>query len=274
MAYWYIPFQSRNGNDYEVRIGGLTGNSNVRLTGAAQPFVTQEDDDRDMFKPVRTQTGYIRIVDTGSGGFDWHDLIPSSAVARPVTLWKKRTAITWDLKWQGFIRPETFSGTFREMPQEREFPVFCPFLAMEAFDVTSSNTSTQRNFAWLILYLLQHFFTIDIQTFYFSRPQDVVGWLRCKFQWQNFFDDEGEPKYNALQLLEEICKFWGWTARIDGNCFYFLQPDDTSAGGLGEIEFAEMDDIADGQAMSLTPISWSSATIASLPVFASTQTEE
>ena len=276
-TYWKIPFCSINDTKYEVRIEGAAGDDPITLFAADNPFETQEDDDRDMFKPVRTQTGYIRIVDTGKDAdgndFDWRDLIPSSAVERPVKLMIKSGA-SWIVQWQGFIRPETFSGTFREMPQEREFPVYCPFSALEAFDVNPADTSTTKNFAWLILYLLQTYYYISIGTFVFSRPQDVVGWLRCKFQWQNFFDEDGQPKYNALELLEEICKFWGWTARIAGNNFYFLQPDDTTAGDLGIMDLAEMDDVADGQAQSLTGESWNTASIATKDILARNNSEE
>ena len=56
-----LQFKSlRSETLYTLTIGTASGT----LTGAAEPFVTQEADDADMFLPIRTQTGYIRI-----GGF-------------------------------------------------------------------------------------------------------------------------------------------------------------------------------------------------------------
>ena len=49
---------------YTVNVGGGAGAA-VPLKGGAQPFTTQESDDDDPFCPIRTQTGYLRIVDDG-----------------------------------------------------------------------------------------------------------------------------------------------------------------------------------------------------------------
>ena len=86
-----ITFKSlRAGTVYTLNIGGGTGNA-VPLKGGAQPFVTQEDDDDDQFTPIRTQSGYIRIIDDGfaadgTTAFDWKDLVPDTDLSRPVTL--------------------------------------------------------------------------------------------------------------------------------------------------------------------------------------------
>ena len=45
MAY-YVDFMSFGGTAYRVEIGAANGNP---LTGAPEPFVTQEDDDGDLF---------------------------------------------------------------------------------------------------------------------------------------------------------------------------------------------------------------------------------
>ena len=58
-----ITFKSlRAGTVYTLNIGGGSGAA-VPLKGGAQPFVTQEDDSDDQFAPIRTQSGYIRIID-------------------------------------------------------------------------------------------------------------------------------------------------------------------------------------------------------------------
>jgi hypothetical protein len=65
--HWQVKFKSlRAGTDYTVNIydAAYSGNP-IPLKGGAEPFITQEDDDEDMFLPIRTQSGYIRIVDDG-----------------------------------------------------------------------------------------------------------------------------------------------------------------------------------------------------------------
>ena len=119
--HWQIPFKSlRSGTDYVVNIydSDYSGNAIV-LDGGAQPFVTQEDDNDDEFAPIRTQTGYIRIIDhdvaaDGVTPFNWKDLVPVSATSRPVTLTTGDTVV-----WRGYMQPQTFSGTLFGNPQQR-----------------------------------------------------------------------------------------------------------------------------------------------------------
>ena len=50
----------------EVCIYDNNGSAQTRrLKGAAEPFITEEENDADMFMPVRTQSGYLNIVDDG-----------------------------------------------------------------------------------------------------------------------------------------------------------------------------------------------------------------
>ena len=106
MNNYIIRFRTLRGSGYDLvlHIGGGSG-SDIELKGAAQPFVISEDADEDVFKPVRTQTGYIRIVDDGVTAFDWHDLIPASDTERPVTLTKTVGGVTTIL-WQGFMQTQ------------------------------------------------------------------------------------------------------------------------------------------------------------------------
>ena len=75
----------RAGTVYTVNIGGGTGNA-IPLKGGAEPFSTQEDGQEDEFMPIRTQSGYLRIVDDGKdangNAFNWKDLIPSTNISR------------------------------------------------------------------------------------------------------------------------------------------------------------------------------------------------
>ena len=135
-----ITFKSlRAGTVYTVNIGGGIGTA-VPLKGGAQPFTTQEDDNEDVFTPVRTQSGYLRVVDDGKdangNAWDWKDLIPATDTSRPVTLTHMipnpdagqegepdEIEVT---DWVGFMQAQTFSGVLYGNPQEREFPVQCP----------------------------------------------------------------------------------------------------------------------------------------------------
>ena len=147
-----ITFVSlRTATTYTVHIGGGTG-TEVPLKGGAQPFMTQEDDDEDMFTPIRTQSGYIRIIDDGKdangNAFDWKDLIPATDTARPVTLTHDSGGHA-TVDWVGFMQAQDFGNVLYGNPQEREFPIQCVLTVTQGTDINYQQTSIQ-NFAYLL----------------------------------------------------------------------------------------------------------------------------
>lgn len=228
--HWQVKFRSLRANTlYTVNIYDSSySGTPVQLTGAAQPFETQEDDDEDFFAPVRTQSGYLRIVDTGKdndgNAFNWRDLIPATDTDRPVTLTAWNTEV-----WQGYIQPQTFSGQIYEQVQEREFPLMCPLTVLRGVNVDISIREV-KNFAFL-LYKIVDATGCQWNYLNFSGDgQQVQQWLRYKIDWMNFIDqdDDGNfvAKYDYYTLLEEVCKFFGWTCRTDGTQIWFLSPDE------------------------------------------------
>ena len=146
--HWQVKFRSLRADTlYTVNIyDGSYSGSPVQLTGASQPFVTQEDDTDDMFAPVRLQSGYLRIVDDGD--VDWERIMPTDETSRPVTLTAGNTEL-----WRGFLQPCSFSGEYKEYVQVREFPLMCQLSALEGFDVSPSAYDTV-NFGGALLYAL------------------------------------------------------------------------------------------------------------------------
>ena len=209
----------------------------VQLTGASKPFETQEDDDDDWFLPVRTQSGYLRIVDTGKDNdgndFDWRDLIPMTNTERPVTLTNGGR-----LLWQGYIQPQTFSGQMYEPVQEREFPLMCPLSVLNGVDVDTSIREV-KNFAFL-LYKIVEATGHEFRFLYFSGDgEQVQDWLTHKIDWYNFIDldEDGNwvAKYDYYTLLEEVCKFFGWMCRTEGSQMWFLSPDEQFSEDYSEM---------------------------------------
>lgn len=247
-AYWTIDFMSLNGTHYRISIGGAT--TNTRLQGAASPIFTQEDQSEDKFIPVRTQTGYIRIVDDGydldGHAFDWHDLIPTTATSRPVTL-QKIVGNTTTTEWRGFIKPTTYSGDYLNTPQEREFPVVCGLSVLEGYEMPILQPSI-INFAALLEYIIDTP-SLPYTDMIFQGVNAVEVWLNFYVDTLNFADSDGSKKYNLLELLQEICKFWGWTARTYKDNIIFESADDAALMADEDwsvIDMEELHEIATG----------------------------
>ena len=244
MNNYSITFKSlRAGTVYTLNIGGGTGAA-IPLKGGAQPFTTQEDDSDDMFTPIRTQTGYIRIVDDNRNANGdlikpsaptnwWKDLIPATDTSRPVTL----TAVdslgsNLGVVWQGFMQAQNFGGTLYGNPQEREFPVQCVLSVTQGTDINYQQKEI-KNFAYLLTQIVNSIPSSQRPTnFMIQGGTDAQQWLLKKIDWQNFVSEDGDgnltARYSMYQCLEDMCKFWGWTARTHGETLYLTMADDST----------------------------------------------
>lgn len=224
---------------YVVTIGGGT-ESTIALKPAASPFVTEEGDDEDVFCPVRTQTGYIRIVDDGYAldgvtPFNWKDLIPMTDTARPVTLTQGGTVL-----WQGFMQSQNFGSTLYGNPQEREYPIQCPLASAAGQDIVlaTSPVTEMKNFAFYLKSILDYIVSvtngvISFDYVYLQGGTTMQSNMLCLIDPQCFVElDKDEntisAKYNKYDVLEDICRYWGLTARVHGRSVYLCAPNDTS----------------------------------------------
>lgn len=261
---------------YTVNIGGGTGTA-VPLKGAAEPFTTQESTDDDPFCPIRTQTGYFRIVDDGldanGNAFDWKDLIPATDTSRPVTLSHQSGGLTI-VDWQGFMQAQTFAGALYGNPQEREFPVHCVLSSLSKYDIPTNETAL-RNFA----YLLRLFITssgITINQIIVQGGSDAQQWMLAMVDWRNFMNvgkQDYTPKYKFYDILEDICRFWGWTCRTYKQNIYLTMADDTAEQSYLTLTMANLETMAGGAAAGTVTSSIPSVTLSG-DIFASTKNDD
>lgn len=236
---YQIPFRSFKNTAYVLEING----GGTALDGAVDTFVTDEDANTDFFTPVRTQSGTFRYI--GSGANDhaiWLSMVPTDALSIPVKLKAGST-----VKWQGYIQPEVYHNDYpaNGSVMEHEFNVQCPLSVLDTIDI---NTNVNSHPVVTIGQLLHtHIFSqltgTTINRYYFQGNKDIVcSRLNTKVMWANFLDtvEEGNaegvstvkivPKYTCRQVLEEVCKLFGWTCRMHGTYVYFTMPVDNSQG--------------------------------------------
>jgi hypothetical protein len=218
--HWQIKFRPLRANTlYTVNIydNSYTGNP-VQLTGADNPFVTQEDSDDDMFLPVRTQSGYLRFVDDGT--VNWRGIIPSTDTDRPVVL----TNSSGQVQWQGFMQAQNFGLELYGTPQTIEFPLQCPLSVTSATQIYNLHTNME-NFAYLLLEIISSIpSTCRPTEIYIQGGTSAQTALLKMIDWQNFVEIKHDgtvtSRFNLFECLEEMCRFWGWTARIHRKALY------------------------------------------------------
>jgi len=131
--HWQCCFQSQQGEVFALNIYQREYIGDVvQLQGASSPFVTREDDDEDIFKPVRIQTGYLRIIDNGEVNIE--ALLPSDNNERLVKLMKGTFIGDWPsgyfspisddpVQWQGFIKAQLYTQIATGYNTVLEIPV-------------------------------------------------------------------------------------------------------------------------------------------------------
>lgn len=109
---WQMQFRSLNQTLYTVNImeQDYTGEV-IQLTPSDHPFTTQEDDDDDIFIPIRVQTGYLRVIDQQGGLLD--SIIADNDTQRLVEVKQGDTIV-----WRGFMKSQTYTQDWLNEPSE------------------------------------------------------------------------------------------------------------------------------------------------------------
>lgn len=239
----------------------------INLTGASEPFVTEEDDSEEFFEPVRTQTGYLTIVDDGTindgaNPFDWQHLLPAEHTSRPVIL--RNADDPTEVLWTGFIQHQQSETTLFEYPIERSYAVYDVLGVLDFIDFNTGltgNRSSFVNFAWLIKRIVDEIPAEVRPTYYYVQDYSHASQrLLCQVNPQLFHDIDTDTfedlswtptLYKCSDVLKEICKFWGFSVHSHGTSLYFVQDYSPVAAGHDdylEMTYADLSTMAGGTA--------------------------
>lgn len=204
---WYADFMSMNGTSYRIEIGGSGGSE---IICAPDPFVTSENDDADIFTPIRGQTGTLRVIDTS--GTLLEDMIPANNTSTTVVLKSGNT-----VKWRGFLGAEVYTQPWDGNAHVLEFQVIS---MLEALKYTTIE-STYRNQRLQCQELVNNAFSsLGLSVTLDTSKDDMYGWWKyyvviCSV----FFNDkticnqgiretvsEGLTYYS---VVESVCKLFG-----------------------------------------------------------------
>lgn len=256
-----IPFASLDNTQYVVNVyvEGFTGTATT-MTGAADPFTTSEKNDKEWLTvPVRTQTGYLRVVCEES---EWRGLIPSSATSHYVELKKGNNVM-----WFGYIKPEAFTHSLYSGVDTYEFPIQCPLSLLDGMNLDWDDNHSTDTFATLLHRVLSLsgvtfgncYFPNNLENLFddllatsntiqyyetAERPQAILSGA------VTITDYYLKPKVTALEILKDICQFWGWECHLWGTDIYFTAHDEHT--GYRKIPFADLNTLTTSYQMRIT----------------------
>lgn len=259
--HWQCLFNSLGGNQYAVNIYEQNYNGSVvQLTGAADPFVTQEDDDDDIFKPIRVQTGYLRVVDMD--GTLMESIIPSNNTEKLVRLYSgtfsSGSFTAGTIMWQGFLQAQAYTQPWDNQLKVVEFPVKSLLGALEDVSISTSNAASTKNFAWYIVQAFSSLNETPASVKIISNLDTVVtNMLAVDIDASLFFDeDEQNNEGSSLKvqighsykdIMSEIAKLFGVCFRMLYGVLYICMYDE-SAGEpqVTDLTWPNMESLAGG----------------------------
>ena len=212
------------------------------LTGAAEPFITQEDATDDIFTPIRQQTGTLRIIDETSDGSLLESLIPQNNTEKLVTLvsgtWSGSSFTDGTVQWRGFLCAEAFTQPWDKQKKVIEFSVKSLLAAMEDIYIPTDKASLEVNIAYFIKTACE---ALSIDFTYIYMISDLAAnrnheqFFLFNIRWSTFFSEEtvlNEADNNTELIgisykdaLSIICRLYGLTMREKGSNFYITQYD-------------------------------------------------
>lgn len=196
------------------------------LTGGAVPFETQEDDDDDIFMPIRGQSGYIRIVTDDSTLLD--SIVPPNELSHLVTL-----TVDGVVKWRGFQETEMFEQEWYEGNHEIELPVRSLLASLESAHLAEDKRYGMHSLGELFYDLFNTFGIADLQFRNAWRMYNMRDYFSLQLYSGIFFSDssmDGEAlddrmySDNGSDIAEALCMTFGIELREAEGTIYFLQP--------------------------------------------------
>jgi hypothetical protein len=209
-----------------VSVEGYEGDVHV-VPGAVDVVSWEDDMDNDLLLPVRTQTGYLRVLDEGDGVVD--GMMPRNNMEHYVEVWRDNKMV-----WQGYMLAATYTAAWDIAPKVVEFPLIDGLTALESVYMDGTKEMRLTTLGELVHEALTAA-KVDVMRVVYPKEvrvseSDAAGyaapWLMEVSRFNFFeksdavnYDDPEYQRYDGItykELLEEVCKLWGWRLVMRG----------------------------------------------------------
>ena len=231
---WKVSAKSMSGKAIEVYVSQKDWSGDVVAVEAAANMIEwADDDDRDVLKAVRGQSGYLRVVDDGSGEVE--KMMPRNNMEHYVEVWRDTKMV-----WQGYMQAATYTAAWDIAPKVVEFPLIDGLTALESVYMDGTKEMRLTTLGELVHEALTAT-GVDVQRVVYPKEvrvseSDAAGyaapWLMEVSRFNFFeksdavnYDDPEYQRYDGItykEMLEEVCKLWGWRLVMRGSEALFL----------------------------------------------------
>lgn len=246
--HWQCCFQSDDETQCAINIfeQNYVGDV-IQLTGSDSPFSTQEDPSTDIFTPLRSQSGYLSILDETGNLLE--ELMPSNNTNRMVTLVKGSYTGTWpngvftpatsdSVLWVGFLQAQAYSQPWNGYARILEFPVKSMLGALEDVQIDEEYIGNNENVAMTIVHAFESLDVTPESLVLCTNLLSGLELLRVVVQNTVFFSEKTVNNQgneyvqfvgqNYASILSSLMSAFGLMLREDGDKIIAAQYDGTN----------------------------------------------
>lgn len=277
--HYQIPFASAiDKKQYRVDIyqEGYTG-SPVTLLAGSSPFNTEEDNNPDLFTPIRTQSGTLQVCTAipGGGLLKAQDILPSNNTDCPVVLLELNDGEE-EVVWQGFLSCEAYSQDYIGIAQELSLSLISVLEAMDSVECDPTRLQSVVPVFYLIGYCFEEMERhVDptredfplFNSIYIGEQGKAIS--SRYINTSLFFDvqEQNDEGYNEAilkgislkEVLTKLATFMGWCVREDKEDIYIQTAgadDGWVSGTVAEIMYDHQFAVAKSALYDLADLEW------------------
>ena len=206
---------------FEVRIIGNTGSSEyteIELSDSG-PFIVQYNTSNTPFEPVRTSTATINVVHNDY----MEDILSAKAHGTKIEL-VELTGSTSVVRWTGWLTPKIYDAGYEDCYETFQLEAADCISSLQYFDYEPIHGKGTVSFKEIIAQICDK--CDNLEGYYWTRSKKIGSTVvlpeHLFISEMNFFSSDIEEPWKLSEVLEEICRYLGYTCLQWGKRMYFI----------------------------------------------------
>lgn len=206
---------------FEVRIIGNSGSSQyteIELSDNS-PFIVNYNTSNTPFEPVRTSTATINVVHNDY----MEDILSAKAHGTKIEL-AEISGNTSVVRWTGWLTPKIYDAGYEDCYETFQLEAADCISSLQYFDYEPIENMGVVSFKQIIKQICDK--CENLEGYYWTRSKKigttVVKPEHLFISERNFFSSDIEEPWKLSEVLEEVCRYLGFTCLQWGKRMYFI----------------------------------------------------
>jgi hypothetical protein len=191
------------------------------ILAGEEPFIVQYNTCNTLFDPIRTSVATIKIVHNDY----MEDILPSKARETRVTLTIKGEGYDADdsIVWDGYLTPKVYNQGYTDEYEIIELEAADCLSVTQYIPYENDTAIGIKSFKDIIVNIVNK---TNIQNICWQLSREIKSKTlypdKIFVSEANFFSDDTDEPWSSYEVLEEICKYMGFTAIVKFQDLYFI----------------------------------------------------